>query len=107
MVMLLLSLVQSCVHCVNLCFCRVCRCVMASAGPELQWKWIELHDLVSLRAVEKKIHAGTAVRPRQWRLHGRPRHSRLDEHKLHYAAWDGRLEHVKGLVDCGVPADCT
>lgn len=86
---------------------------MASfTGPELQWKWIELHDLVSLRAVERKIHNASAstVKPRQWRIHSRPRvvqsHSRLDEHKLHYAAWDGRVEHVKGLLDCGVPANC-
>lgn len=83
---------------------------MAFAGPELQWKWLELHDLVSLRAVERKIHtaSGSALRSRQWRLHSRPRaqHSRLDEHKLHYAAWDGRVEHVKALVDYGVPANC-
>lgn len=79
---------------------------MANAGPEVYWRWLELHDSVSMVSVERKFR--TAAGTRQWRIHRRPkpRHSLLDERRLHYAAWQGCLEQVRAMVGHGVPANC-
>lgn len=79
---------------------------MAHAGPDVYWKWLELHDSVSLGSVERKVR--TASGTRQWRIHRRPKpkHSLLDERRLHYAAWDGCLDQVKAMLEHGVPANC-
>lgn len=80
--------------------------LMSRACPELHWRWLELHDSVSMGSGERRVRTATGTR--QWRIHRRPkpRYSVLDERRLHYAAWEGCLEHVKAMLEHGVPANC-
>ncbi|KAA0714676.1 hypothetical protein E1301_Tti006484 [Triplophysa tibetana] len=99
-------LVRRCLFLISVWERREVDLVMSRACPELHWRWLELHDSVSMGSGERRVRTATGTR--QWRIHRRPkpRYSVLDERRLHYAAWEGCLEQVKAMLEHGVPANC-